>query len=168
MQNRKRNHVVVYCEPETLRKQIAYFLSPSYRTTTCGNEDDLYYALKTELPDLLLMDSFIHGHDGLKTFLNIRPHFPHLSVVMLVSENVRYPMEAIKLGVDDFVVKPVNPEELDVTVRKTLSHTELKKEVKMLRALFLKSLYQQFVNSTTKMPLYMPKAPVQGISRKVS
>jgi signal transduction histidine kinase len=86
--------------------------------------------------DLLLADIRMPGLDGLETAQAIKAFNPEVVCVTMTGfGSMDTAIEALKLGVDEFIVKPFTPEELSLAVGKALEKGRLRKENARLRAL---------------------------------
>lgn len=71
-------------------------------------------------PDMVLTDVMLPYKSGLEVVNYIKENFPNMPVIVLsaLGEEERTVVEAFKLGADDFVAKPFNPNELILRVRR--------------------------------------------------
>lgn len=70
------------------------------------------------MPDVILMDIYMRGGDGLEATRHIRTQLPYARIVMLtVSDEDHNLFEAIKAGAQGYVLKKIEPQELFETVR---------------------------------------------------
>lgn len=78
----------------------------------CDGEDAVRQARRCH-PDIVLLDIKMPGMDGLEAASIIRDEFPDAKVVMLTAyDEFCYVHKALKLGVEDYLLKPVRPEKL--------------------------------------------------------
>ena len=88
------------------------------------------------LPDIALLDLRMPGMDGIETLGKLKAMAPTLPVIILTSHlEIAAAVEAIKLGAEDFLVRPIQSDHLVHKVRRTLERCELKAEVENLRHL---------------------------------
>ncbi|MDT8306151.1 MAG: response regulator [Anaerolineae bacterium] len=78
----------------------------------CDGEDAIHKARKCN-PDIVLLDIKMPGMNGLEAAAVIRRELPDTRVVILTAyDEFCYVRKALKLGVDDYLLKPVRPEKL--------------------------------------------------------
>jgi response regulator RpfG family c-di-GMP phosphodiesterase len=84
--------------------------------------------------DLVITDICMPGQDGLWLLQQCKKRWPQLPVIMLtgVSE-ARTAIECLRLGADDYLMKPVNPDELGISVKRTLEKVRLMRENEQYR-----------------------------------
>ncbi len=91
--------------------------------TAPGGVEALEFLAANELPDLILLDlmmPFMDGHE-VCTRLRADPRTASLPVIVLTAKSqVSSRMEAMELGADDYIVKPVHPDELTACIRHVL------------------------------------------------
>ena len=85
-------------------------------------------------PDIITLDAVLPGMDGLETLRLIRKSQPEVPVIMLSGHGqARTIVEAMRLGASDFLRKPFEPEELELSLKKALDNRALEEEVISLR-----------------------------------
>ena len=78
-------------------------------------------ALSQDTFDLVLSDFRLPDKDGIQLLLEIRKQWPGLPVILMTRyAEIRTAVSAIKLGAFEYVPKPVNPDELLLTIRKAI------------------------------------------------
>jgi two-component system nitrogen regulation response regulator NtrX len=82
-----------------------------------------------ELPDLILLDIWMPGMDGLETLEKLKVQFPHMTVIMISGHGtIETAVRATKLGAFDFIEKPLSLEKVLISVANALQLQELKVE----------------------------------------
>jgi len=85
--------------------------------------DQAWSILEAEEVSILLLDWNMPGLNGLELVKKLRatPKFQVLPIIMITSQAAKYNViEAVKAGVDDYLVKPVNEANLEVKLRRIL------------------------------------------------
>jgi DNA-binding NtrC family response regulator len=92
-------------------------------------------AARTEPPDLVLLDMRLPDADGVEILERLRALDPQCPVIMITAHGAVGPaVRAMKLGAQDYLVKPVDPDELRLAIRKTLEARSLRRQVTRLQA----------------------------------
>ena len=95
---------------------------------------EAYAILENQDCDLVLLDYRLPDTTGLEILEWVRGKMPEVSVIMMTAYGtVETAVKAMKLGVYDYLTKPVNLEELSVIVGKALETTRLRRELRRLR-----------------------------------
>lgn len=90
-------------------------LAPTPIVEACNGEDAIRLAREVR-PEVVLMDIRMPGLDGLQATSIIRNEVPEARVVMLTAyDEFAYAQKALKLGVEDYLLKPVRPDKLAET-----------------------------------------------------
>lgn len=86
------------------------------------------------IPDLVLLDIWMPGLDGIQTLVKIKESYPYIQVVMMSGHgNIETAVKATKLGAYDFIEKPLSMEKLLLSVNNALAFYRLEEEVNLLR-----------------------------------
>jgi two-component system, NtrC family, response regulator AtoC len=107
--------LVVDDEPSMLRYLRTLLEVDSFNVTTAGSGEEALQQMQQGLsPDLVLLDSFMPGIDGIELLRQLRTLTPEIKVVMLscVNDNRRV-VQAMRLGARDFISKPFRKQDLD-------------------------------------------------------
>jgi two-component system response regulator AtoC len=90
---------------------------------------------QAEPPDVVLLDMRLPDGDGLEFLERFRAKDPECLVIMITAHGgVESAVRAMKLGAHDYLIKPVDPDELKLTIRKALDTRALRREVVRLQA----------------------------------
>ena len=82
-----------------------------------------------ELPDLILLDIWMPGMDGLETLEKLKEHLPQVTVIMISGHGtIETAVRATKLGAFDFIEKPLSLEKILISVANALQLQKLKVE----------------------------------------
>jgi DNA-binding NtrC family response regulator len=89
--------------------------------------------LRDENFDLAILDIFMPEMDGLDLLRDIRSHDPELSIVLITgSPTLETAVEGLRMGVSDYVIKPILPDDFLARVRRVLEEKRLKQENRLL------------------------------------
>jgi two-component system response regulator AtoC len=131
----KQPYVIVVLEDDPLvNSTVKSVLEESF--TEVYVFSDAKEALETidELrPDLLLLDIFLGHYNGLEILQELRDNGQQVPVIMMTAfSDIRMAVRAMRLGAEDFIVKPLDLEQLELTVERALEKYELKRQVDVL------------------------------------
>jgi len=112
-----------------------WFKKEGLKAGTAENAKAALVELTRETWDIVLLDLRMPGMDGLELLRRAREHAPDTIYIMITAHgSVETAVEALKLGAFDYIMKPVDPDELTRIVNKALSHRRLTQENTRLRA----------------------------------
>ncbi|MFH1783105.1 MAG: diguanylate cyclase [Candidatus Omnitrophota bacterium] len=137
--NKKRK--VLLAEPDKNILEILVYLLRAWEYSYCIADDGLSVIemVKKEQPDIIIVDSNLPKLDGLKTSKFLKEDFlsAHIPVIILIDKKqIRKKMLEIEQGVDDYIVNPPDPIDLEVRIEMALR----------------RSSYQLHVNALTRLP----------------
>lgn len=107
-------------EIEMLRPHILFLNKKNYDVVTATNGADAVDLCRAEDFDLILLDENMPGLSGLETLSLIKDVRPGVPVVMVTkSEEEDIMDQAIGSKIADYLIKPVNPNQILLTLKKT-------------------------------------------------
>lgn len=113
--------------------------------------------------NLVIADISMPRMNGLQLVKAIRDTYPHIRCVLLTSySDFSYAKEAISLGVENYLLKPFKPEEMDNTIRKAISNINSHKRI--LQTVFLDNLLYRWVKEDISFDELAERAGNIGIS----
>jgi two-component system response regulator AtoC len=105
-----------------------------YEALTAATGAEALELTRSELPDLVLLDLKLPDMNGLEVLKQIKEEVPEVCVVMLTAfGDIETAVTAMKKDAFDFVSKPVNLEQLLLTIKKALDSRKLTRELFELR-----------------------------------
>ncbi len=114
-------------EVELLRSQIIYLQQRGYQVETAANGEDALDILRAGSVDLILLDEQMPGKRGIETLGEIRQISPGVPVVMVTKSEEEDLMDlAIGQQVDDYIVKPVNPNQVLSVCKRLLEGSRIR------------------------------------------
>lgn len=100
-----------------------------YQVLNAESGADGIECVRQEVPDLILLDIWMPGMDGLETLEKLKAQFPQLTVIMISGHGtIETAVRATKLGAFDFIEKPLSLEKVLLSVANALQLQELKVE----------------------------------------
>ena len=113
-------------EIELLNAHIIFLQGKGYEVTKVTNGPDAIEACKEEAFDLILLDENMPGLTGLETLSRIKQMHPTTPVVMVTKSEEEDIMEqAIGSKIADYLIKPVNPNQILLTLKKNIHSKEI-------------------------------------------
>ena len=86
------------------------------------------------IPDLVLLDIWMAGMDGIETLVKIKETYPNLQVVMMSGHGtIETAVKATKLGAYDFIEKPLSLEKLLLSVNNAIDYYRLEEEINLFK-----------------------------------
>jgi DNA-binding NtrC family response regulator len=102
----------------------------------CMDGNEAIHAIKTFEPDLILLDIYLTTHNGLDLLKIIKTEGIDAPVIMITGyADVNIAVSAIKGGALDFLLKPIDMEQLQLVIEKAMENIKLKDEVNKLSTL---------------------------------
>ena len=112
--------LIVDDEPKILRLVHDFLQAAGFRTSSARSGDEALMRVRTEAPDLVILDLGLPGLDGLDVTRAIR-RTGDLPIIMLTArDDETDKLIGLELGADDYVTKPFSPRELVARVRAVL------------------------------------------------
>ena len=117
-------------EIEQLRAHILFLEKKGYELVTVSNGTDAIDLCKERNFDLVLLDEHMPGLSGLETLQKLKEFQPSLSIVMVTkSEEENIMNQAIGQKIADYLIKPVNPNQILLTLKKNIHRRAIETEV---------------------------------------
>lgn len=113
-------------EIDILKPHILFLEKKGYNVATCNNgADAIDMCIETNY-DIVFLDENMPGLSGLETLIKIKSKRPNIPIVMITKSEEEYIMEeAIGNKIADYLIKPVNPHQILLSLKKNLDHSRL-------------------------------------------
>ena len=113
-------------EIDLLKPHILFLKAKGYEVTTVSTGRDALDALDHDSFNLILLDENMPGISGLETLTRINQAHPEVPVIMITkSEEENIMNQAIGNQIADYLIKPVNPSQILLSIKKNLHSSEL-------------------------------------------
>jgi CheY-like chemotaxis protein len=116
-------------EIDLLKPHIIFLENKGYQVDTVNNGRDAYEATLEKHYDIVFLDENMPGMSGLEALTKIKEKQTALPVVMITkSEEESIMEEAIGSKISDYLIKPVNPNQILLSLKRNLDNTRLEQE----------------------------------------
>lgn len=113
-------------EIDLLKPHILFLEQRGYQVDTVNNGHEAVEESEATAYDVIFLDENMPGISGLDALLQIKTKRPHTPVVMITKSEEEYIMEeAIGSKIADYLIKPVNPNQILLTLKKILDQSKL-------------------------------------------
>jgi len=117
-------------EIDMLRPHVLFLEEKGYDITTVNSGQDALDSFKEEDFDLVFLDENMPGLSGLETLSQIKEINPNVPVIMITkSEDEGIMTNAIGKKIADYLIKPVNPNQILLSIKKNLHKDDIVTEV---------------------------------------
>jgi CheY-like chemotaxis protein len=124
-------HTILWADDEIehLRPHILFLENKGFKVTPVTNGEDALTLVKKQSFDLVFLDEQMPGMDGITALGKIKQVAPNLPVVMITKSEEESIMEdAIGSKISDYLIKPVNPNQILLTIKRILERKRLRNE----------------------------------------
>jgi two-component system, OmpR family, alkaline phosphatase synthesis response regulator PhoP len=126
--------LIVDDEPKILRLVADYLENAGFAVRTARTGDEALMRVRTETPDLVVLDLGLPGLDGLDVTRTIRRGGDLPIIILTARDDETDRIIGLELGADDYVTKPFSPRELVARVRAVLRRHAGTADGELLRA----------------------------------
>ena len=101
-----------------------------YVVTLCSSGQEALQCLKNDQFDLIITDLIMEGISGIDLLKEVKKSGNDIATILLTGHaSVETAIEAVRLGANDYMLKPINLEELQIRVKRAFEHIELEKKL---------------------------------------
>jgi len=134
METEKKTVLIVDDEESILLSLKLYLEHWGFLPLLAGSGREAMEILGTTHADLIISDQEMPGMSGIELLHSIKKTDKDMPVIIMTAYgSIGKAVESMKVGADDYIQKPYNPEELHAVVRHLLSYSRLNREYKELR-----------------------------------
>ena len=139
-----RVKILIVDDEPSHRLMLSAHLKSGYDVSEASDGFHAVEAVKKQFFDLVLMDIRMPGIDGLEALRQIKAISPGIVVfIMTAFQSVETAREALRQGASDYIVKPVDAEELLANIEREFAYRDLQRENTLLK----ERLGEQFAES---------------------
>ena len=119
--------ILVVEDDRELNKTVCSFLNHSgYEATGCLNANDAYDALFENVFDLIVSDIMMPEIDGFEFARNVRETNDNIPILFMTArDDIASKQRGFKIGVDDYMVKPIDLDELFLRIGALLRRAKI-------------------------------------------
>ncbi|MBU0517248.1 MAG: response regulator [Proteobacteria bacterium] len=117
-------------EPGIRRMMSLDLRADGYRVSVAEDGDSGIEAFLRERPDIVLTDIKMPGLDGLEVLKRIKDLSPETEVIVITGHgDMESAIKSLQLEASDFITKPINPDALEVALRRARERLTLRKQL---------------------------------------
>lgn len=119
--------ILVVEDDKELNKTVCSFLNHSgYEVTGCLNATDAYDALADSMFDIIVSDIMMPGIDGFEFASNVRELNEDIPILFMTArDDITSKQRGFRIGVDDYMVKPIDLDELFLRIGALLRRAKI-------------------------------------------
>ena len=126
--------LIVDDEPSILQSLGGLLSDEGFEIITASNGYEALKIIDNESPDLVLLDIWMPGIDGIETLKEIKKDNPYIQVIIITGHgNIETAVKATKLGAFDLIEKPLSIDKVIVSINNALDFRRLEEENRYLR-----------------------------------
>lgn len=126
-------HILVVEDDEKLNRLVCTYLNDSgFSAKGCFNANDAYNEMYNNLYEMIISDIMMPGEDGFAFAQNVRQVNKTIPILfMTAKDDLPSKQKGFQIGIDDYMVKPIDLEELVLRVRALLRRANIETERKI-------------------------------------
>jgi two-component system nitrogen regulation response regulator NtrX len=126
--------LIVDDEPSIVQSLKGLLSDEGFEVMTAPNGYEALKLIESESPDLVLLDIWMPGIDGIETLKEIKANNPFVQVIIITGHgNIETAVKATKLGAFDLIEKPLSIDKVIVAINNALNFRRLEEENRYLR-----------------------------------
>ena len=126
--------LIVDDEKSIIQSLDGILTDEGFEAISASSGDAALEIIEEEMPDLVLLDIWMPGMDGIETLIKIKETYPHLQVIMMSGHGtIETAVKATKRGAYDFIEKPLSLEKVLLSINNALEFYRLEEEISLLR-----------------------------------
>ena len=128
--NKNRGQILwIDDEIDLLKPHVLFLEEKGYSITKCNNGKDGISKFEQNVFDLVLLDQFMPGIDGMETLRKIKERNPAIPIIMITKSEEEWLMdEAISEKISHLLIKPLNPNQIFMACKQVLEDISIRGE----------------------------------------
>ncbi|MDX2494937.1 MAG: response regulator, partial [Desulfuromusa sp.] len=128
-------NILIVDDEHSIRQSLEGILEDEgFKTSFAATGEECLTLIQTDDPDLILLDIWMPGIDGIETLKRIKQLRPHQLVVMMSGHgSIETAVKATRLGASDFIEKPLSLEKVLLSIQNALKIGQLVAENQALK-----------------------------------
>ncbi len=147
----QKSRVLLVDDSQTVRKMFSTYLSPRFICAEAASFDEALAVLRTDEFDVVITDIIMPGLSGIELLRKIIGEYPNIAVIVVSGvDRPQRALDAMRLGAFDYIIKPCEPEVLEITVERAIKHRKLLVEAQRSK-LDLETKNEELVNGKVQL-----------------
>ncbi len=147
--------LIVDDEPTIVQSLTGLLTDDGFEVISASNGYEALKLIESESPDLVLLDIWMPGMDGIETLKEIKKNNPYIQVIIITGHGtVETAVKATKLGAFDLIEKPLSFDKVIVSINNALNFRRLEEENKYLRK---KTIEKHSINGNSSLVMALKK-----------
>jgi two-component system nitrogen regulation response regulator NtrX len=150
--------LIVDDELSIVQSLSGLLMDEGFEVSAASNGYEALQQIETDTPDLVLLDIWMPGFDGIETLKEIKQKHANIQVIMITGHGtIETAVQATKFGAYDFIEKPLSIDKVIVAINNALNFRRLEEENRYLRK---KSIEKHSITGNSK--------PVQNLKGNIA
>ena len=155
--------IMIVDDEEGIRESLAQIVEDDYDAVTASSGEEAIRIAKETVPDLVLLDIWMVGMDGIETLQELKAAYPDLPVIMISGHaNIENAIKATRMGAYDLLEKPLSLDKVLLTIQRALEKKSLEIENRALKESFSKKW--RLVGNSPKIRQVLEQIQMAGAS----
>lgn len=159
--------ILVVDDEAGIRESLSgIFEDEGYNVITASSGEDAVIIIDENIPDIVFLDVWLPGIDGIETLTKLKDLYSDIPVVMISGHgNIELAVKAVKIGAYDFLEKPLSLEKVLIIARRAIERKNLEEENRILKANLFKKY--KLIGDSSEIKLLIQQIEMAANSSRV-